>query len=683
MARRRRWAAPPPDDGPTRVLPRPTAAHPALVAAVVFATGVYLHDRLPVAVWLWIAFAACYGLAAVLARRAVVSTCCLVIGVAAIGVAAGQSARYSYEDGEIGLYTGETPRLAWLELHLPTTPKLVRLDETPVPRPPRLTTVAEVRRVKTHDGWTPATGTVLLRFDQPVPTLAAGQRVRVFGTLERPGAAMNLGQFDFAAYYRGRRTLASVGVDGPANVTILNADPPSPLTRLRESARRSLLAGFTAQQADEAALLRTLLLGDADPAMSDDREIFRKSGTSHHLAVSGLHVAVIGGLAFFLARLLGAGPRLSLVAFMAVVAGYALLATPSPPVLRAVVLSLAFGLGLVSRRRGAGLNLLGVAAIVVLWLNPLDLYRAGFQLTFAVVLGLMLLSDAASAAMARHFGHESKSDLKLQSDPWLIRWTHYLDRRMIAAVAAGVVAWVVATPLVAAHFEQFNPWAIPASLAVAPLVLLSLVGGVLKLLLTAAMPGLAEFWAMLAAWPVSAMRWAVAQFAAMPGAEVPLPAPTPTLIVGFYLALILWRLPLPTPGLRWAARGPLAVSAWLIFVVPFTSADPDAAARGPLRVTMLAVGAGQCSAVETPAGRLALVDVGSTSLGDPVEKCLSPFLRTTGHTAVDLLVLSHANLDHYGGAADAVRTYDVGEVLVGPAVRRARAAVCDRPRDVG
>ena len=667
------WGSEPRRDDAThdRVRPAVLVRHPAFPAAVCFIAGIALHDQLPVAGWMWVGFAACYATAALLTRNAAASCACVALALAALGAAAGQSARFYYPAGEIGLYAGDAPRLAWLDVYLPQTPDLLRTAEAGLPRPPKLTTVAGVVAVKTLNGWQPATGQTLLQIDTPDPRLRAGQTVRVFGTLERPGAAMNPGQFDYAAYYRARRTLASVSVDGPGNVAVL-ADPgPPPLTRLRDAARAWLVAGFPAQQWERAALLRTILLGERDPAMSDVRDTFRKSGTSHYLAVSGLHVAVVGGFAFFIVRLFGAGPRLGLLCVGGVVGLYALLAVPSPPVLRAVVLSLAFGLGLAGRRRATGIHLLAVAAVVVLWFNPLDLYRAGFQLSFATVLGLMLLANGVVAALDRQFDREGKSDLRLEGEPWVVRWAYRLDKRLVAGVSAGVAAWLVAMPLVALHFEQFNPWAIPASLCAGPFVLLSLVGGMVKIGLTAALPQGATLWATLAGWPVAAMQWTVAWFAALPGADIPLPAPPLVLVAFFYGALLLWRVPWPTAGARWAARGPLAAAALMLFVLPFTGGANAALTTaapspgtGPLTVTLLAVGAGQCAAIETPAGRIALVDVGSTSLGDPVGKCLAPFLRDRGHTRVDLVALSHANWDHYGGAPAVARRYGVGDVIV-------------------
>jgi competence protein ComEC len=102
---------------------------------------------------------------------------------------------------------------------------------------------------------------------------------------------------------------------------------------------------------------------------------------------------------------------------------------------------------------------------------------------------------------------------------------------------------------------------------------------------------------------------------------------------------------------------------WLPYETDLARRRP---AAGSVRVTLLAVGAGQCAVVEPPSGRVMLIDAGSTSLSDLVSKCLGPYLRHRGCTNVDTVILSHADYDHYSAAAEVAGAYDVREVLTGP-----------------
>src|SRR4029079_13103588 len=114
--------------------------------------------------------------------------------------------------------------------------------------------------------------------------------------------------------------------------------------------------------------------------------------TGHHLAISGMHVAVLGGFVFAICRLLCLSPRWSAWLMIAFVVLYGVVALPSPPVVRSVVLCVMFGLGVVLRRSTDALQLLALSVLAILVYHPLDLYNPGFQLSFGTVLGLILFT---------------------------------------------------------------------------------------------------------------------------------------------------------------------------------------------------------------------------------------------------------------------------------------------------
>ena len=656
------------DFDPRRLRVRPAwfARHPVVPAAAALIAGILLHERLPVQPAAFAVAAAGFAGVGWMTRRATVGAVALLAAFACLGLALAQNAHFRFAADDVAHLTTDERRLAELELRLTETPRLLATPDVGRPRPPRVVTLADVTAARTWDGWRPASGTVLFRLDSPDPRLRAGDVVRVLGWLERPGPAVNPGQFDYANYYRGRRVLAGLSAE-PANVTPIRRTTPPLLASLRAAAADTLTAGFSADRVEEAALLKAMLLGERDPAMSDARDLFRESGTSHYLAVSGLHVGVVGGMVLALCRVLGVGPRTSLVATGITVIGYAMLAAPSPPVLRATILAVSCGAGLLLGRRGGGVQLLAVAALILLCVAPLDLYRAGFQLSFVTVLGLIVFGEGVH----RWLGGRSADDVRGQLDPAVVRAARWADRRMVTGVAAAVVAWVAAMPLVAVHFGQFNAWAVPASLAAAPFVFASLAGGVVKLALTFLLPQLAWLWADVAAVPVRLMTQTVAWFAALPGAESPLPLPPVWLVGAFYVALALaWTVGRNgNATLALSARMPLAASIMLIFVLPLAGVRPGSVGQDGLRVTLLAVGRGQCAVIETPGGGgggVTLMDAGSMSLGRPLEQCVGPYLRHRGVARVDRVVLSHANFDHYNAADGVCGGYGVGEVAVGP-----------------
>jgi competence protein ComEC len=350
---------------------------------------------------------------------------------------------------------------------------------------------------------------------------------------------------------------------------------------------------------------------------------------------------------------------------------YGVVALPSPPVVRSVLLCVAFGVGIACRRSVDALQLLSLSVLAMLVYHPLDLYNAGFQLSFGTVLGLILLTEPMLKAMRR-----SDPDVEiaraLGPKPSATRaaW-EWMNRGLTTAIAAGVVAWLVSFPLIAFHFEQLNPWAIAAGIILAPIVFAALVCGLLKVVLTLLWPGAAALWASVAALPVAGMRHTVDWLAALPWGDVPVPPPSILLIAVFYLLLIPMLWPCRQAGLRWCLRSGRAAMFPVILLLP-TQVGFTVRSAGPgvTRVTLLSVGAGQCVVIEPPSGRVVLIDAGSTHLSDLVPKCLGPFLRHRGRTGVDTVVLSHTNYDHYSAAEEVVQAYGVREVLTSALFRR-------------
>jgi competence protein ComEC len=641
---------------------------PAVPVAVLFALGIVAHSVVPHRPWVWLA-----GIAAVLVPawciwRTMPRVCSALIafGFAAAGLATGQLGAFYFPRGHVSAFASAEPRLAQLELQLDQAPRVLTFPFAPHhPLPPRQVTTAAVTRVKTTAGWDLCSGSILVQIAEPHPGLAINQTVRVTGMLQRPAPAMNPGQFDWAEYYRGRGTLASLAVPHAQNIKVLTDPGPGPLMGLREGTRNLLAAGFPADGALDHALLRALLLGDDDPQLRDVQEQFQQTGTSHHLAISGMHVAVLGGFVYLLCRLLCLSPRTGVVAMTLFVVLYGLVALPSPPVVRSVILCIAFGIGIVSRRAIDALQLLALSVLAMLVYQPLDLYRPGFQLSFGTVLGLVLFTRPMRRMLRKDVDHDRAVAESFDRRPGVLRAAaRWADNGFIKALAAGLVAWGVSLPLVAYHFEQLNPWAVVAGILLAPLVLAALVCGLLKVVLTLLWPGAAGAWAALAAAPVAAMRQMVDWLAHLPMGDVPVPPPPVWLMLVFYALLVPALWPCHRAGLRWCLRGGRFVVLLLIVLLPFQIGfAPANAGPGYTRVTLLAVGAGQCAVVEPPSGRTVLIDAGSTSLSDLSAKCLGPFLRHRRHTSVDTVIISHTNYDHFSAAADVVSGYGAREVL--------------------
>ncbi len=644
------------------------------------AAGAFCHQRLPGVAWFWailtlllVAFASFWGSlpadsrsrspAAGVFSPAVRGTLALLAGCFSAGVGIARAHHFQYRVNDLSAFAGESPRFCRVRLDVPFDPVLrVLTFGQRYPTPPRQTTLARVREVLTRTGWAPASGWTLVQIQQPHPSLAAGMTIEAVGFLERPGKSMNPGQFDWQTYYRQQRILSSFNIRNAQNITLVSDPGPGWVQWWNRKTRTWLAAGFEDAPLDHA-LLKALVLGDYDPQLRDIRDQFQATGTSHHLAVSGMHVAVVGGFIFSLLRLANLRPRTCWWVSLAFVILYGLAVAPSPPVWRALLIFIAAALALSMQRQVRGLQLLFLVMFVLLMFNPLDLFNAGFQLSFFVVIGLIVLTPAMMQVLTPN------AQIILQHEEELLepryRYARWIDEHGRQIVCAGLIAWLVSMPLVSWHFSRLNPWQVPASLALGPIVAVSLIAGVLKIILTAIFPSSATLLAGAAASCSGLMRKMVDALAALPASDVPMPAPPVWLVVACWLLLAASLVQWHFAGVRWAARGMLVAAFSYMIVGPYLLAtSPVAGTPGGLRLTLMAVGAGQCALVEPPSGRPILLDAGSTSLSDLTFNVVAPLLRQRRITSIDSLLISHANTDHYSAAAELVEMYDIREIAV-------------------
>ena len=166
-------------------------------------------------------------------------------------------------------------------------------------------TTAKRRPRADDDGWRDASGEILVSSIRRTKNSRSARRIRVLGMLQRPPPAMNPGQFDWAAYYREQRILASIQVPhADAAIEIISTRPAVAPGDGARSRSRGCSPPASRRAIARSRAAPRLVLGDSDPELRDVQEQFRRTGTSHHLAISGMHVAVLGGFVYGVCRLL-------------------------------------------------------------------------------------------------------------------------------------------------------------------------------------------------------------------------------------------------------------------------------------------------------------------------------------------------------------------------------------------
>jgi competence protein ComEC len=658
-------------------------ARPAVIFGLLLAIGIGFSALFPCKPWIWLLCAAVFLIPANRVRWSVVSAVFLGFATFCIGLSAAQVEQFRFSSETISNYTTDSDEFAQLELAIDQPPRLL----APSPKDlrdltPKQTVIATLRGINTKDGWKSVGGRIFLTIEQPNPRLGAGQIVRVTGLLQRPPGPMNPGEFDFSAWCRDQRILATFKVTHADGVQILEDNGPSPLAWIREKSRHLLAMGFDAGQGLDHSLLRAFVFGDSDPQLRDVEQKFVQTGTIHDLSISGLHVAIIGALTLLICRILRRSPRWSATITLAAVLLYGSVALPSWPGWRSIILCAAATIGILGRRSLDALQLFAVAVAAVLFIHPSDLSNGGFQVSFAAVLGMILFSQMAEQYFWNWWRGE---DLPTPRPPrsaaaamLRVAW-----RFFVATALASCIAWGMSMPLIAHHFGQINAWAVPAGVALLPLTVVALVAGVGKILLTLTWPSAAHAWAMGAVMPINWMRHIVDGLDRLPGATVTIPPPSIGLLIAYYATIALILIPIRQRLWRWVLRvGSMAACAILLLlpaVAGGMSPPSSSVPAEPLHITLVSLGAGQCAIIRPAHSHAVLIDVGSSTISDLADTVLLPCFREEDCRAVDKIFLSHGDFDHISAAAEIFGKFNEPPIYMSP--HFARHAVGNIPAE--
>jgi competence protein ComEC len=510
-------------------------------------------------------------------------------------------------------------------------------------RADRAALVIAVGAVRSRIRTGPARGLLGLTIAHARHAWPIGARVRVVATLRRPQSFGNPDEYDIAAGLRRRGIMVSAFLWTDAALTRLDAAADGDDIRARLAARVAAAA-----EEPVRGYLAAVLLGAAQSLDEDTRDALNRTGLAHVVSVSGFHVAVAAGAAVValrwlllrsallalhvdvtkLAALLGAIP----------VGAYAALAGDSVPAARSF---LTYGVvvgALACDRPPDALRALAAAAVLLAAQAPDVAADVSFQLSFVSVLALILVARAERG-----------------SGPPVGGPARWWRRLIVAPVRVSLAATLATAPLTAWHFQQISLVAPLANLPVLPLLgPATLLPGLAALPLVLVAPRLAD---ALLGFAAGAARLGLALadwFAHWPGAAMATAMPTLTELAIVYAALVLWwtRRTAAADGRRRARRAAflaLAVvaSADIVWWTWQRRVDPT------LRVTFLAIGQGDAAVVELPRGGGVLVVDGGGFAGefDPGARVIAPFLRARKIGRIDALVLSHPELDHYGGLA--------------------------------
>ncbi|MDP8215190.1 MAG: ComEC/Rec2 family competence protein [Candidatus Euphemobacter frigidus] len=405
--------------------------------------------------------------------------------------------------------------------------------------------------------------------------------------------------------------------------------------RLQEIIRSSLPGPHNHPGSIQSALLEALMLGERSAIPYEIKENFRAVGVIHVLVVSGLHVGFIWLLGNFIFSPLPLRRRHALI--IPLVVGYVLITGASTATVRAGVMACAYSLAYVLNQPRKSATALATAALALLLYNPLNLFGAGFQLSFLIVLTMITLV------------------------PILDRWLRVLPGWLRPFVSVPLAAQLGALPLVAYYFHFISLSALPANFLVIPLV-----GLIVSLGFTSALFGLiAEPLAWLINYPnrylILLLLKLVGWFSRLPGTALRVGS-FPVLWI-FIWYLILFGL----AALRYLSRRRVLIVAGVVLLLlagwgaHYLPRPPDP----PLRAIFFNTRSGDPTLIRQAQGTTILISSDDDRFGD-IPGIIGPYLFLNKIHHLDYLILTQANLDHLNVLNKLLEFATIGTVLDHP-----------------
>ncbi len=540
--------------------------------------------------------------------------------------------------------------------------------ESPLSYPDKNILIVRCIRLFNNDTYIPVAGNVRLVIPAHL-NFSYGDFIRFQSSLKKIQSFKNPGGFDYE-HYLNRQGIYATGFIADTSGIIRLRENSAGYFKLRLESFRMYLKQLIYQNAPspQREIIEAMTIGNQTAIPGDVKENFSKTGTSHILSISGLHVGMVAAMAFFCVSLLLKSSeylllklnmiKVSAAAAFFLVLFYALIAGMGVTVLRSALMALIFLLALMSGRQRDFYNTLALAGLVILIIFPEALFDISFQLSFLAVLAIIYIVPKLDYPPFYQFAG-------------LPGWSQSIIRYFYMLLIVSLAATIGTLPLIIYYFNQISSVTFIANLIAVPLLgTIALATAMLFLLTAFFSPLIAGFFVKITSFFVSISIEIINRLASLSFASFSITKPNILEIIIFYIFVILL---IQFIDIRRGVKGYFLqhtrqLKYGLILIPVFFIVDASYLffkdkLSSDLRVTAIDVGQGSSILVRFPGGKNMLIDGGgfAGSSFDTGKMIVASYLYHERISRIDTVVLTHPHPDHMLGLLYILDNFDVQE----------------------
>lgn len=464
----------------------------------------------------------------------------------------------------------------------------------------------------------------------------------------------NEGQFNARAYYTSDGINYQGIFNKTVNITPCEGTLKASLLNIADSIKNVYVNTFTPKN---AGTMRAIVLGDRSVLDDEIKELYKKNGISHILAISALHITMVGMLVYRMLKKIISVIQAAVLSSV-IMLFYLYITGNSVSAGRAVIMILVFMLADVLGRTSDGANTLGLAVVILIIRNPYCISNAGFLMSFLAMAGIIFVKPI--------FSNEETIMLFFRKKKMLSLTEMFIYHNIIDMLITGLCVQIATLPVVLRMSGQIAIISLLLNIVVIPLMSVIMVSGILTGIMGLISMKAAIWTAGAGEYILDLYSWLCEKASGSSGAVIVTGHPPEKAVVLYYVFLIVWCVIYYMKvfsGISGKYRNVLPAILYLIITIQLRY-DTGCS----MKISMLDVGQGDSIVLQTGDGFNALFDGGSTSKKNIGRYRIYTYLKYAGVRSLDYVFVSHPDKDHISGIYELIdmcdNTFEIKNIVL-------------------